>query len=275
MNRTAPERRFAPAAPPHVLEDPWRSLRELTAARIALGRAGASLPTGAHLDFQVAHARARDAVHRPLDLPALEARVAAPGRRVLRVRSAASDRAQYLQRPDLGRRLDTPSRNRLEREAPGTPVDAVFVLADGLSPIAVESHAPAVLELVAARLDELGWTVGPVVLVEQGRVAIGDEVGSLLRAELVAVLIGERPGLSSPDSLGVYLTFAPRPGTRDSDRNCISNIRPDGLGYHAAAHTLCYLMIEARRRELTGVHLKDEAPALASGRETPALEGPG
>jgi ethanolamine ammonia-lyase small subunit len=257
-----------------VLEDPWRSLRELTAARIALGRAGASLPTGAHLDFQLAHARARDAVHRPLDVPALEARLAPAGLPVLRARSAAPERARYLQRPDLGRRLDDASRASLEREAPDEPVDAVFVLADGLSPMAVESHAPAVLDLVGARLGELGWALGPVVVVEQGRVAIGDEIGSLLRARLVAVLIGERPGLSSPDSLGVYLTFDPRPGTKDSDRNCISNIRPDGLGYHAAAHTLCYLMIEARRRELTGVRLKDEAPVLAPGRETAALERP-
>jgi ethanolamine ammonia-lyase small subunit len=259
---------------PHVRQDAWRSLRELTPARIALGRAGGSLPTAAHLDFQLAHARARDAVHSPLDVSALGDGLRAEGHHVLTVHSAAAGREEYLQRPDLGRRLDEASRDRLRSKAPAEPVDVVFALVDGLSPVAVESHAPPLLELVVARLRQLDWTVGPIVLVEQGRVAIGDEIGSLLGAGQVAVLIGERPGLSSPDSLGVYLTHDPRPGRRDSDRNCVSNIRPEGLGYNGAAHTLCYLMTEARRRGLTGVHLKDDAPSLAAPAEALAVEPP-
>jgi ethanolamine ammonia-lyase small subunit len=246
-----------------VTEDPWRSLRELTAARIALGRAGASLPTRAHLDFQLAHARARDAVHRALDVDRTAASLAEAGLRVVQARSAAADRREFLLRPDLGRRLSDASRAEL---ATGSrDADAAFVVADGLSALAVERHAAALLRHVVPELRRDGWALAPVVLAEQGRVAIGDEAGQLLGARLVAVLIGERPGLSAPDSLGVYLTFAPRPGRVDAERNCVSNIRPEGLDYPAAAHKLLWLMREARRRRLTGVALKEEAPALPEG----------
>ena len=261
---------------PPVTEDPWRSLRELTAARIALGRAGGSLPTRAQLDFQTAHARARDAVHRALDVDAALGALAAAELPVLRAHSAAADRREFLLRPDLGRRLNDASRARLgvEREA-GRDADAVFVVADGLSALAVERHAGPLLGRVVPELRREGWTLAPIVLAEQGRVALGDEVGELLGARLAAVLIGERPGLSAPDSLGVYLTFAPRPGRVDAERNCVSNVRPDGLDYPAAAHKLLWLMREARRRRLTGVGLKEEAPALAAGTARITSRGAG
>lgn len=271
----------APAAP--VTPDPWLTLRRLTGARIALGRAGVSLPTAAHLAFQLDHARARDAVHLPLERSALHAALAqVSGRDVLDLHSAAADRLEYLQRPDLGRRLDDASRAvlaaRTAAAAAGTPADAAaaapgcdvaFVIVDGLSARAVHAHAAALLAALLPRLD--GWMPGPLVLVEQGRVAIGDEIGAALGARLVVVLIGERPGLSSPDSLGLYLTWAPRPGRSDAERNCISNVRPAGLGYAAAAHRLAHLMNEARRRGLSGVDLKDDTelatlPGTAGGR---------
>lgn len=254
-----------------VPPDPWSDLRALTPARIALGRAGSSLPTRAHLDFQLAHARARDAVHDALDIQATGDGLQRAGMEWLAVRSAAcpelaegaGQRDRYLQRPDLGRRLDQPSRESLERRfASPTPSDAAFVLADGLSARAVHRHAVPLLSLVYPALLHEGWSLAPVVLAEQGRVALGDEIGLLLRARLVVVLIGERPGLSSPDSLGAYLTWHPRPGRTDADRNCISNIRPQGLAYEQAAGRLRYLMNEARRRKLSGVALKDETGAL-------------
>ena len=255
---------------PWVEEDPWEALRRLTAARIALGRAGASLPTAAHLAFQLDHARARDAVHHRLDVDALAEALAPAGLPVLRARSLAADRPEYLRRPDLGRRLDAASRQALaDRSAAGC--DAVFVVADGLSALAVERHAPPLLARVAERLRREGWRLGPAVVVEQGRVAVGDEVGEALGAAMVAVLIGERPGLSSPDSLGVYLTWAPRPGRTDAERNCVSNVRPEGLPYEQAAHRLAWLMAEARTRRLSGVELKEEAPALEDGLAPPAL----
>lgn len=243
---------------PEFREDPWGALRDLTAARIALGSAGSSLPTHRHLEFQLAHARARDAVHRPLDANAAEAVLASSGLTVLRARSAAPDRAVYLQRPDLGRRLDPSSADAVGAAA--GRYDAVFVVADGLSALAVESHAPAVVAAAAERLRREGWALAPLVLVEQGRVAIGDDIGARIGAGLAAVLIGERPGLSSPDSLGIYLTHDPRPGRTDAERNCISNVRPEGLPCAAAAHRLAWLMTEARRRRLTGVRLREEAP---------------
>ena len=239
--------------------DPWAPLRELTAARIALGSAGGSVPTARQLEFQADHARARDAVHAALDAEALAERLAAAGLPVLHAHGAAPDRAVYLQRPDLGRRLDDASRARLADACAGA-CDAAFVVADGLSARAVERHAAPLLADVAGRLRAAGWRMAPVVIVRQGRVAIGDEIGALLGAGLVAVLIGERPGLSAPDSLGVYLTHDPRPGRVDAERNCISNIRPEGLPCAAAAHTLVWLMTEARRRALTGVALRDESP---------------
>lgn len=249
--------------------DGWGFLREFTTARIALGRAGGSLPTRRHLEFQLAHARARDAVHSELDMAALEREIAALGVETIRLHSAAPDRATYLQRPDLGRRLDEDSRRLLEeRGRDGAAV--AFMVADGLSALAVQRHAPAMLKAILARLEPEEWRIAPVALVEQGRVAISDEIGALLGAEIAVILIGERPGLSSPDSLGIYLTYGPKIGNTDADRNCISNIRAAGLSYAKAAHRLAYLLTAARNRRLSGVELKDEAGALEEP-ETPTL----
>jgi ethanolamine ammonia-lyase small subunit len=240
----------APAA-----ADPWTALRRHTAARIGLGRAGDSVPTERLLEFEVAHAQARDAVHAPLDTDALVTQL--EGLAVVEVRSAAPDRATYLQRPDLGRRLDPECAGLLDRGK----YDVAFVIADGLSARAIHDHAAATLRAALARLD--GWALAPVVIATQGRVAIGDEIGELLGAGLVAVLIGERPGLSAADSLGIYLTADPRVGRRDSERNCISNIHPPhGLGYTGAADKLVHLMTEARRLGITGVGLKDDVRAI-------------
>ncbi len=248
--------------PSTVVDNPWRTLRAFTPARIGLGRSGVSLPTAAQLDFQLAHAQARDAVHRPLDTPALCGEVEAFGLTTLRLHSAATTRAVYLQRPDLGRRLGADSLTALERwraEAPpGAHFDVAFVLVDGLSSLALQRHAAPLLTAVLAGLGN-EWSVAPVAVVEQGRVAVGDGIGEQLGARLVVVMIGERPGLSSPDSLGLYLTWSPQVGRSDAQRNCISNVRPEGLAYGDAATRLLYLMTEARRRGLTGVALKDES----------------
>ena len=264
-----------PQAPASVTPARWDALRRYTDARIALGRAGHSLPTAAHLDFQLAHAQARDAVHLPFDALGVEAALQAGGLETLLLHSAAPDRATYLQRPDLGRRLDEPSREALATwraqhavSADSTRFDIAFVIADGLSALAVHSHAAA---LLAATLERLradttpGWSVAPVTVVEQARVAIGDAVGEALRANAVVVLIGERPGLSSPDSLGIYLTWAPRLGLTDASRNCISNVRPAGLSVDAAAAKLHQLLVQSRLRQLTGVGLKDDADDAAPG----------
>jgi ethanolamine ammonia-lyase small subunit len=238
-------------------------LRGMTPARVGLRRAGDSVATGELLDFQLAHAQARDAVHAELQpaglLAALrgllqsEAEVAAE---VLMLHSAAADRRSYLQRPDLGRRLDGASRSRLKDLAkPEGGYDLVIVIADGLSALAVERHA---VPLLAELLPALKLRLAPVCVVEQGRVAVGDEIADALSAELVIVLIGERPGLSSPDSLGAYITWQPRPGmTTDAERNCISNIRVEGLSYRAAAARLLHYIREARSKRTTGVALKD------------------
>lgn len=256
-----------PGAPLPAESDPWAPLRRYTTARVGLGRAGRSLPTRAHLDFQLAHALARDAVAAPFDSGALAAELREAGFDALNVRSAAPDRRGYLLRPDLGRRLAAESRERLaEVAASWGGADAVFVAADGLSALAVQRHALPLLRLVVPPLRGDGWTLAPVVVAELSRVALGDEIGFRLGAKLVAMLIGERPGLTSPDSLGVYLTYDPRPGRKDADRNCISNIRPEGLSYEAAAHKLRFLMGEARRRRLTGIELKDDAPPLGLTR---------
>lgn len=235
--------------------DPPLRLREWTPARVALGRAGCSIPTAELLAFQLAHARARDAVHLPLDVSGLALQLQARQLDYLALHSAAPDREAYLSRPDLGRTLDESSREGLR---PG-PYDAVFVIADGLSALAVHRHGVALLDAILPQLAD--WRVAPVAIVEQGRVAIGDEIGERLGAEVAAVLIGERPGLSSPDSLGVYLTFGPRRGRTDAERNCISNIHEQGLNYEAAARRLVFLMREARRRKLSGVALKEDFSA--------------
>ena len=247
-------------------QDPWRSLTRYTQARIGLGRAGSSVPTQALLEFQLAHAQARDAVHRPFDAAAFQRDLNGCGRDALSLQSAAPDRHTYVQRPDLGRILSDASKASLEALArPATPYDAVLVVADGLSALAVERHALPLLQLLLPKLEDAQWQLAPICIVEQGRVAVADEVGALFGAGLSVILIGERPGLSSNDSLGIYLTWEPMPGRSNAERNCISNVRPQGLDYAAAAHKLFHLMTAARQRKLSGVALKDEAPAL--GRE--------
>jgi ethanolamine ammonia-lyase small subunit len=234
----------------------WRRFAGVTRARIGLGRSGDALPTRHSLDFQYAHACARDAVSAQVDFAALASQLEPMP--ALRVSSAAGDRSTYLRRPDLGRRLASDGAARL----PAGPYDAVFVLADGLSAGAVQRHAVPTLLAVCARLK--GWSVGPVVLAEQARVALGDEIGALMGAGMVLVLIGERPGLTVPNSLGAYLTYAPRVGRRDAERNCVSNIHADGLSYSAAAQKLEWLMSQARSLRLSGVGLKEDAPAAGA-----------
>ena len=243
------------AEPPDTLlngarRDPFAALRQATAARVGLGRAGQGLPTAPMLAFQLAHARAQDAVHAPLDVDLVRAALDRPS---IVVDSAAGDRAAYLQNPDLGRRLD----------APASPLttgdyDLAIVLADGLSATAVHAHGPALVAALAARLN--GWSLASIVIARQARVAIGDPIGEALGARAVVVLIGERPGLSAADSLGAYLTWAPKTGRRDSERNCVSNIRaPGGLSPDQAADKIVWLLREARRLGFSGVDLKDRS----------------
>jgi ethanolamine ammonia-lyase small subunit len=238
--------------PARTSPNPMLSLRDRTPARVALGHTGAGLPTLPMLAFQLDHARARDAVHEPLDVPRLAADVA-PVQSVI-VHSQAVDRGTYLQRPDLGRRLAAECRDTLF----GPACDAAFILADGLSARAVQRHGPPMLKQILAALPL--WRIAPVVIATQARVALGDDIGAQLNARLAIVLIGERPGLSAPDSLGIYLTCNPAPGRRDHERNCISNIRPPhGLSYDEAAARTVWLMRAARAAGHSGVQLKDES----------------
>ena len=241
--------------------DPWHGLGRWTEARIALGRAGASLPTREVLSFALAHAQARDAVHAHLDRATLAARLQALGLETVEIASEARDRATYLRRPDLGRHMSDTSRERVGNAAKDQTCDLVLVIGDGLSATAVEAHAAALVAALLPHLQSLGVTLGPVAIAEGARVALGDEVGALLGARLVAVLIGERPGLSAADSLSIYLTFAPRPGRTDAERNCISNIRPGGLATDAAAANLAWLVKAALDLGATGVALKDQSGA--------------
>jgi len=254
---------------PPVTANPWAALRQFTDARIALGRAGVSLPTAAHLDFQLAHAQARDAVHLALDTTTLaqmlDAALPNPVAPCQILHSAAADRQLYLQRPDLGRRLDAASRERLSalpRPASAAsserPYDLALVVVDGLSALAIAQNAAPFLSQLQERLALARLAIAPICIVEQGRVAVGDEVAELLGAQAVLVLIGERPGLSSPDSMGLYLTWKPRVGLTDANRNCISNVRPAGLRYEDAVYKLHYLLAQAQQRQLSGVELKDE-----------------
>jgi ethanolamine ammonia-lyase small subunit len=253
----------APAdAPP---PDPWTELRRHTPARIALGRAGTSLPTHELLHFAAAHAAARDAVHVPLDVPTLQAALAADGWSTLTVASRAASRDTYLRRPDLGRRLSEASVEHLRAHAQAGPQphppELVIVVGDGLSATGVQRHAVPLLRALRTAL-EAGpspFSIAPVVIATQSRVALADEVGQLLGARLALILLGERPGLSSPDSVGAYLTHGPAVGTADSQRNCVSNIRPDGLPFDVAARRIAWLAHEALRRRLTGVALKDDS----------------
>lgn len=239
----------------------WADLRRLTAARIGLRRTGASLATGPLLDLQLAHARARDAVHEPFDEARLIAELAGLRLPVLAVASAAEDRQQYLMRPDLGRRLVAGSEATFAPHADGH--DVVFVITDGLSARATQMHAEPVLAGVLPALRAEGWRVAPLVVVRHGRVAVGDAIASALSADCVVVLVGERPGLSAPDSMGAYLTWQPRPQTTDADRNCISNIRPEGIGYADAAFKLAHMLRAMRTRRLSGLQLKDNSDRLS------------
>jgi len=252
---------------------PLAALRRFTPARIGLGRVGVSLPTRHLLALGLAEARARDAVHAPLDVARLEADLAGHGVRVAAVvRSAAADRATYLARPDLGRRLADGEQLAAPAVGPGG-AGVVVVLADGLSALAVQRHAAPLLAALRARAPER-WAAAPVVVALEARVALGDEVGQRLGARLVAVLIGERPGLSSPDSLGVYLTSAPRPGLSDAERNCVSNVRPEGLGYEEAARRVDWLVAAALSGGGTGVELKDGSGAAPELSAPPPAGGP-
>ena len=240
------------------ISDPWHELKRFTQARIALGRVGSSLPTKAILDFGLAHAMARDAVHLPLDAEALDASIKSLGFSTLLVHSKAPDRHTYLLRPDFGRRLDDDSRQHLQSHKPSTPVDFQIVVGDGLSALAVQRHTVPLLSALQKHIPDY-WNVGPVVIAKQARVALADEAGEVLGARLVVILIGERPGLCSPDSLGIYLTYSPKVNCSDAERNCISNVRPEGLQYEAAAHKLIWLAKEAMHRKISGVALKDES----------------
>jgi ethanolamine ammonia-lyase small subunit len=250
--------------------DPWSRWRELTAARIGLARSGASLATGPLLDLKQAHARARDAVHEPLDAARLAADLSTLGLPVVSVASAAENRQQYLMQPGLGRRLESGAEAILATHV--GRYDLVFVVADGLSARAAQMHAQPVLAGAIPDLRADDWKIAPLVIVRLGRVAVGDAVAAALGAECVAVLIGERPGLSAPDSLGAYLTWRPNAHTTDADRNCISNIHPRGTGYADAAFRIAHMLRVMRARQISGVMLKDDSGRLlveGSDRDAP------
>lgn len=261
-----------------ITENSWHLLREFTAARISLGRSGVSIPTSEMLAFQLAHAQARDAVHTPLDFEDLQQQLGELtiqfskliSSKPIVLHSKASDRTVYLQRPDLGRSLEPQSVKKLQKIASQYIYNLAIVVADGLSATAIYQNALPFIRLLleALQQDKQSWTLAPITLVEQGRVAISDEVGELLNADLVLMLIGERPGLSSPDSMGLYLTWAPRVGLNDSSRNCISNVRPEGLVYSAAVQKAIYLLRESRRLKLSGVNLKDRSIAIGQDHNT-------
>ena len=241
------------------VRDAWHSLRQHTHARIALGRAGVSQTTADHLAFQWDHACARDAVWSDLDVPLLLAGMSDAGIEALALHSRATDRATYLKRPDLGRQLSVSDESLvLQRMSGVTPPDVALVIADGLSARAVQEQAVPMLTALMARIGERGWSVGPVCVVQQGRVAIGDGIGELMGARLCILLIGERPGLSSAASMGAYLTWNPRVGRTDAERNCVSNIHAGGLSLAAGLDAIWYLASESMRLRLTGVELKDE-----------------
>jgi ethanolamine ammonia-lyase small subunit len=251
-----------PPAPP---SRSLRELRELTPARVALGRAGSSMPTAAMLDFTLAHARARDAVHAAFDVAAITSDLGDLGLEALGVHSRAENRQDYLRRPDLGRKLDPESQHRLASRSGGACRLAI-VIGDGLSPMAVNAHAIRVVRSLIPRLASDAIEIGHAVVATGARVALGDEIGAILGASMMVMLIGERPGLSAPDSLGAYLTFAPSPGVTDSERNCVSNIHGAGLAADEAAFRIAWLIREGLARGITGVALKDESGGQTSQR---------
>jgi ethanolamine ammonia-lyase small subunit len=236
----------------------WDLLKRFTDARIGLGRSGPALPTQEVLKFAMAHAQARDAVRTPMEWAEIEQGSSALGFKTFQISSSATDRDTYLRRPDLGRRLSSDTAGKLSALKVKRP-DLVILIGDGLSSTAVTANVVAMMQALAPYLKDNNWQVSPLLLANQARVALGDDAGEFLSARAVLVLIGERPGLSSPDSLGAYLTWAPRVGTKDAERNCISNIRQGGLSYQEAAFKLGWLMREMFKRQLTGVQLKDES----------------
>jgi ethanolamine ammonia-lyase small subunit len=240
-------------------------LATLTPARVALGRSAASLPTRALLEFTLDHARARDAVHAAFDVPALVAGLRDLGLNVTEVASRAGGRADYLRRPDLGRKLEAASAQRLANRERAAEGKLAIVIGDGLSPSAVHAHAVELIRCLVPQLSAARIDVGEIVVASGARVALGDEIGAILKASMVVVLIGERPGLSAPDSLGAYLTFAPRIGRTDAERNCVSNIHREGLTYDEAAFRIAWLVREGFERQVTGVALKDESGEAALG----------
>lgn len=241
-----------------IVPDPWHSLKQFTPARIALGRAGMSLSTQACLDFQLAHALARDTVNIPLDFEGLEQRLNRRGFQTLTLQSQVENQRMYLQRPDLGRLLNA-SATACLHNSPVMQTDAVIVVADGLSSKAIENHAEAFLSLLLPELQQKGYRRPPVCLVKHGRVAIGDAIAEHYAARLCIIMIGERPGLSSPDSMGIYFTYQAKAGiSTDADRNCISNIHNNGLSYQQALNKLLYLIGESEKLQLSGVNLKDQ-----------------
>lgn len=240
-----------------TVQDPWGDLKQFTLARIALGRVGSSLPTKEILSFGMSHAMARDAVHLALDIDTLRSQIESLGFEVLKLHSRAPDRASYLLRPDWGRRLNDESA-QLIKALPQEKIDVSIVIGDGLSSLAVQKHAAPMLQAIQQAMPS-EWKLGPVVIAGQARVALADEVGELMSTRMVILLIGERPGLSSPDSLGLYLTYQPKLGCSDADRNCISNVRREGLNYDVAAKKLMWLAQESMRLKVSGVALKDES----------------
>jgi ethanolamine ammonia-lyase small subunit len=253
---------------PNIVKNDWEILNKLTTARIGLGRTGVSLPTDRLLDFQLAHAKAQDAVYLPLDIGKLDKQLKSIEMSYIDLHSQANSRETYLQRPDLGRKLDKKSSKKLIIN--DTRYDLAIVIVDGLSSLAIHENAVNFLKKLTNVLhqDSQDWSLAPLTIVKQGRVAIGDEIGERLNANTVLVLIGERPGLSSPDSLGLYMTWEPKVGLKDSNRNCISNIRSKGLSYEEAAKKAFYLLVKSRELKFSGVELKerssDEIPSIKS-----------
>ena len=243
------------------MNDPWIELRRYTQARIAQGRAGCATPTSAQLDFQLAHAMARDAVHQPWPINDFADSLTSLGLESLVLSTPVAGREQYLQRPDLGRCLDQASRQLLQSRGPET-ADVALIVSNGLSSTAVDRHGLNLLEAILTAYASCALSIGPICLVANARVALSDEIGELLGARLAVMIVGERPGLSAADSLGVYLTYAPHPGNTDAERNCLSNIRPpEGLSYRSAAAKLAYISQQALRLGLSGVALKDDMPS--------------
>lgn len=252
------------------MSDAWDELRRSTEARIALGRAGHSLPTAALLDFQLAHARARDAIHRPWDLAGFALAIEQRGLEPVIVSTRVLDRVQYLQRPDLGRQLNEESDARL-RSRHGPAPDVALIFTNGLSSTAMDAHGLPLLDAVVHALGGEGLRSGPICLAQNARVAVSDPVGAALGARIAVIVVGERPGLSAADSLGIYLTYGPGPGNTDAERNCISNVRPPmGLGYEAAAAKLAYLARQSLRLMRSGVALKDDQPGNSLPDSRPA-----